>query len=273
MSFEGAFQLTEMPLMVGLANSRAASPKVLQKAGKGDAWTIEGNPTGVSLVKSQVLQVDGTLQTETEPPSRHAPELAQALVTQFLIGTIADDHLLPNALDDLARRTLVIPRSERWQEAISTALAGDWSKDLWSEGHLPLTAVGALKAEARMVHRQLVPVWRRRTRHGRVLSLDAVLGDGLSLYDLVAPEVDHLTRAEHGVFEDERLNAVLRVLTHGERQIVFAYAEGEGATWSEAAAFVGAPNPVATGERLRRKVKRLAAEQRRRLARRQGRRG
>ena len=48
------------------------------------------------------------------------------------------------------------------------------------------TAVGVLKAEAQLLHPQLVPLWRRRTRHGRVLSLDAALEDGLSLYDLVA---------------------------------------------------------------------------------------
>lgn len=35
----------------------------------------------------------------------------------------------------------------------------------------------------------LQPLWRRRTRHGRVLSLDAALGDGLSLHDLIAADI------------------------------------------------------------------------------------
>ncbi|MFD5015372.1 hypothetical protein [Streptomyces chartreusis] len=66
------------------------------------------------------------------------------------------------------------------------------------------------------------------------------------------------------MFEDERLNAVLRGLDPAERQVVFAYAEGEGTTWTEAAAAVGANDPDAFGERVRRKAKRLAAEQARR---------
>lgn len=37
---------------------------------------------------------------------------------------------------------------------------------LSSEGRLP-TALGALKAEACAVHRHLIPVYRRRTRHGQ----------------------------------------------------------------------------------------------------------
>jgi hypothetical protein len=41
---------------------------------------------------------------------------------------------------------------------------------------------------------------------------------------------------------------------------------GEGTTWAEAATSAGAPDPEAFGERVRRKAKRLAAEQRRRAA-------
>ncbi|MFF7534679.1 hypothetical protein ACFZB2_37125 [Streptomyces bobili] len=103
----------------------------------------------------------------------------------------------------------------------------------------------------------------RRTRHGRVLSLDADLG-GLSLYDLVAADVDFLAHTAGGVFDDDRLNRVLRALTPAEYAVVLAYAEGEGTTWAEAAAYVGATNPDAFGERVRRKTRRLAAEQNRR---------
>ncbi|WP_162948072.1 hypothetical protein [Streptomyces europaeiscabiei] len=129
---------------------------------------------------------------------------------------------------------------------------------------MPSAALGKLRAEARAIHRQLVPLWRRRTRHGRVLSLDAGLGDGLSLYDLVATDIDALAHTVGEVFEDERLNHVLHGLDPAERQVVFAYAEGEGTTWAEAAAASGATDPTAFGERVRRKVKRLAAEQHRR---------
>jgi hypothetical protein len=99
-----------------------------------------------------------------------------------------------------------------------------------------------------------------------VLSLDADLGGGLSLHDLVAADVNLLTPTTGGVYDDERLNAVLRGLTPAERQVVYAYAEDEGTTWTEGAAYAGAANPEAFGERVRRKVKRLAAEQRRRAA-------
>ncbi|MDF3300149.1 hypothetical protein [Streptomyces tropicalis] len=128
------------------------------------------------------------------------------------------------------------------------------------------SALGQLKAEARTVHRQLVPVWRRRTRHGRVLSLDADLSDGLSLHDLLAVDVDYLSYTVGGVFEDERLNGILRALSEDERQVVFALALGEGTTWAEAAATVGATDAKALGDRVRRKTRRLAAEQARRVS-------
>ncbi|MFG3274904.1 hypothetical protein [Streptomyces luteogriseus] len=160
---------------------------------------------------------------------------------------------------------LVLPDSPRWREAADTALLGTWCNPLWETGRLDATALSALRAEARTVHRQLVPVWRRRTRHGRVLSLDADLG-GLSLYELVAADVRFLSHTAGGVFEDERLNMVLHALNETERQVVFAYAEGEGTTWTEAATVAGADEPEAFGERVRRRIKRLANEQARRAA-------
>ncbi|MFJ3804636.1 hypothetical protein ACIPSJ_51285 [Streptomyces sp. NPDC090088] len=199
----------------------------------------------------------------TEP----RPDVVFALTAR---GGVLGNRPLPPAEGDAAvdffgARSLVVPRSERWREALSTALVGPWCDPLWESGHLPHSALGALKAEARVLHRRLVPMWRRRTRHGRVLSLDADLG-GLSLYDLVAVDVDHLTHTAGGVFEDERLGAVLRGLEPAELTVVLTYAEGETATWTEAAAAAGATDPAAFGERVRRKAKRLAAEQHRRAA-------
>ncbi|MFI9772940.1 hypothetical protein ACIHJG_39840 [Streptomyces sp. NPDC052415] len=164
-----------------------------------------------------------------------------------------------------AAHCLVLSTSPRWQQALETALLGPWSDSLWDAGQLPRTALSTLKAETRTLHRQLVPIWRRGTQHGRVLSLDADLG-GISLHDLVAADVDLLSHNTRGVFEDERLNAVLRALDPAERQVVFSYAGGEGTTWTEAATAVGATSPEAFGERVRRKAKRLAAEQLRRAA-------
>lgn len=171
----------------------------------------------------------------------------------------------PAHVDDFAAEVLVLPRSERWREAVTHAINGGWCNPLIHEGCLPASTLGALRAEARTVHRQLVPLWRRRTRHGRVLSLDADLG-GLSLHDLVAADINLLVHTAGGVFADERLNTILRGLAPDELAVVIAYAEGEGTTWTEAATHTGAADPEAFGERVRRKTKRLAAEQQRRRA-------
>ncbi|WP_328974217.1 hypothetical protein [Streptomyces canus] len=165
----------------------------------------------------------------------------------------------------IIRDVLVKPYSDRWREAAAGALFDDWCSPLQATGHLSNSALSALKTEACRRHKGLVPIWRRGTRHGRTLSLDADLG-GVSLYDLVAADVDYLAHTAGGGFEDERLTAVLRGLEPAEQQVVFAYTEGEGTTWEEAAAAAGASKPEAFGERVRRKVRRLADEQRRRLA-------
>ncbi|MEV5842202.1 hypothetical protein AB0M32_09510 [Streptomyces sp. NPDC051985] len=208
----------------------------------------------------------------TDPGVYTKPELEQSLkLRSRALGriewrsgpTTRGPAQFQEEVDRFNSRVLVLPRSERWREAVSTALLGPWCDPLWQTGHLPDTALGALKAEARALHRQLVPVWRRRTRHGRVLSLDADLG-GLSLYDLVAPDLDLLAHTTDGVYEDERLNRVLRRLTEAEQRVVVAYADGEGTTWTEAATVAGAARPEAFGERVRRKTKRLADDQRRR---------
>lgn len=232
---------------------------------------IAGTESGVSLVDVSVSKrlhdtekYDVTYRIPGLP-SEMAPDLSAALsVQEALLTRELAKEVQERCVDRLAANNLLVPRSDRWREAISTALLGGWSAPLWSEGRLSSTAVAALKAEARMLHRQLVPVWRRKTRHGRVLSLDVALGNGLSLYDLVAADVDLLQRVAGRVFEDERLNAVLRGLTSAEQQVVFAYAEGEGTTWVEAAACAGATDPEAFGKRVRCKARRLAAEQRRR---------
>ena len=201
------------------------------------------------------------------------PDVVEALTCQAIANTCMSATTNPcmlaklgRTIDDFGARVLAVSRSPRWREALSHALAGGWSNPLMENGALPATALGTLKAEVRALHRQLVPVWRRRTRHGRVLSLDASLGESLSLHDLVAADVDDLGLPMGGVFDDERLNVLLRALQPAEREVVFAYAEGEGTTWTEAAAAAGAADPDAFGERVRRKAKRLAAEHKRRLA-------
>lgn len=240
---------------------------------------IEPSP-GLSIMVVTPTE-DGVRRTDPRTPLGDTPcsgsDLVEALrlrgrttgVVEYLTdNTSVSLASCPGEVDAFATTALVLPRSDRWRQAVATALLGDWCDPLFRAGLLPHTALGALKAEAQTLHRQLVPLWRRRTRHGRMLSLDADLG-GLSLYDLVAADADLLTGTTGGLFEDERLNCVLRGLHPAERRAVFAYAEGEGTTWSEAAAVAGATDPEAFGERVRRKARRLAVEQARRMSQRQ----
>lgn len=83
-----------------------------------------------------------------------------------------------------------------------------------------------------------------------------MLADPRSLEDLV---IDRLGR-------DDRLGPILNMLNPDERRVVDAYAGGDGLSWAEAARMAGATEPTAAGERARRKLKRLGAEQRRRTA-------
>ncbi|MGW7729447.1 hypothetical protein [Streptomyces canus] len=234
---------------------------------------VSTTPDGIRLVepagKRRVTPLYLEKKGVDDPPGLVQALLVRSFVhgmTSREVGRALSSAERDAAVDHVASKLLVTHRSQRWREAVSTALLGDWCEPLWDSGRLPVTALGALKAEARCVHRQLVPVWRRRTRHGRVLSLEADLGDGLSLRDLVVADVDLLSWTVASVFADERLNTVLAKLAPAERAVVFAYAEGEGTTWTEAASAVGAADPEVFGERVRRKAKRLAGEQRRRAA-------
>ncbi|MCX5256716.1 hypothetical protein OOK27_21685 [Streptomyces canus] len=236
---------------------------------KHDFMEVDRTKGVVGRGDSMLITVGDSLRLMSRDQLSQGGELPAATASARDLGRLV---LFRNptlvAPHDFVSSCLVVPRSERWDEAVATALCGSWSDVLWETGHLPSTALGMLRAEARNIHRQLVPLWRRRTRRGRVLSLDADLG-GLSLYDLVAADIDLLAHTGSGVFEDERLNRVLRSLDPAERAVVYAYAEGEGATWTEAAAAARATDPEAFGERVRRKAKRLAGEQERRAAQRQ----
>ncbi|WP_411146199.1 hypothetical protein [Streptomyces sp. x-80] len=172
-------------------------------------------------------------------------------------------------VENFATRVLGVNRSTRWSEAVSTALMGDWTRSLDERGCLQPEVLGQLRAEAHTIHRQLVPLWRRRVRRSRLLLLDAPLGDGLCLYDLVADRAN-LSDARLGTaIHDDRLLRIVQHLTSEERLVVIALAAGDGTTWTEAAAHAGASDPVAFGERVRRKTRRLAArtEERRAAAR------
>ncbi|MET9720317.1 hypothetical protein ABZZ46_33640 [Streptomyces rochei] len=163
-------------------------------------------------------------------------------------------------VEAFAADVLGLARSARWREAVSTALLGDWVEPLFSGQRLDDAAVTRLRAEARITHRHLVPLWRRRTRHGRVLLLDTPLGDGLSLHDLASGITDtEAPLLEHDP-EDARLAALIRALRPAERAAALAWADPNVRSWTEAAQQAGVDDPIAFGERVRRKCRRLAAE-------------
>jgi hypothetical protein len=66
--------------------------------------------------------------------------------------------------------------------------------------------------------------------------------------------------------DEARLAAILRALRPDERAVALAWTHPGVATWKEAALQAGATVPAAMGERVRRKVRCLVAEQRRRRA-------
>jgi hypothetical protein len=155
-------------------------------------------------------------------------------------------------------------RGEHWQEAFGVALIEDWQVPRWA---LPGRHLCNLLTEARLAHQQLTPLWRRRVRGKRVLLLDTPLGDGATLYDLVPDAAtDYFQDLTDLEFEETRLTTVLNGLDPRELKVARAFAYHGTASWAEAAACAGEPNPEAFGERVRRKLKRLSKEASRRRA-------
>ncbi|MER8188165.1 hypothetical protein [Kitasatospora sp. NPDC094015] len=227
---------------------------------------------GVDLDKLHLLP-PAAWPLKDRPEVRHTPDLACALNAREALSdakvqrgpgiTELDTDVLVRGL---LTHSLCLPTSARWEQAAGDALLGDWVAPLTTDGRLSPLAVGALKAEVRSIHRQLVPLWRRGTRHGRTLSLDIPIGNGLSLYEVLASRPSATELAAAGEPDDPRLAALLRALTPEEGRVVRAWAQRGIATWADAAWSAGAADPQTAGERVRRKVRYLVVEQDRRRA-------
>ncbi|OEJ36356.1 hypothetical protein [Streptomyces agglomeratus] len=167
-------------------------------------------------------------------------------------------------LDSFASDVLGLWRGGRWREAVSTALLGEWVSPLQNGGVLGPAALNRLKAEAREIHRHLTPVWRRRVNRSRVLLLDMPLGEEMTLYDLITGTA---SGSGYGVGDEPdnvRAAALLRSLRPYERTVVLAWAHPAVTTWEDAAWHAGVRDAKIVAERVRRKVRHLLAEQRRR---------
>ncbi|MEU5416581.1 hypothetical protein [Streptomyces clavifer] len=163
-----------------------------------------------------------------------------------------------------AAEVLDIRHDGQWGTAVSDALLGDWVAPLCTGDSIPISALKTLRSRAWRNHADMQPIWHRRTGRSRVLLLDTPLGTNFTLYDLVAGSPS-AADIEAGVEPDDaRLTALLRALSKVERAVVLAWAYPGIATWSDAALLAGAAQPDVDGERVRRRVRYLVGEQRRR---------
>lgn len=175
--------------------------------------------------------------------------------------------------DDLATETLLLPTGPCWRDAMTTALlhwgVGD-AHEVTIDGPVVLNVQGGLgwlRDRTRKAHRELTPLWRRKTGHQRVVLLDTPLGDeGFTLYDLVVGSPTAEDLALGALPDDPRIAVVLNSgsLNALDRRVALAWAYWQPNSWAEAAALAGAPDPAAYGNRVRRKLKRLGAEHTRR---------
>ncbi|WP_328675006.1 hypothetical protein [Streptomyces sp. NBC_00343] len=116
-----------------------------------------------------------------------------------------------------------------------------------------------VKREAERAHRQQQPLWERKVNGRRVSLLEAPIGDGLTLRDLVSEQEGSDAVVVDRSADDPRLEAVLGALEPDERDVVLAWAHPGIRTWADAARHARAAGPEAFGERVRRKVRRIAA--------------
>jgi hypothetical protein len=152
-------------------------------------------------------------------------------------------------------------------EAVSAALLEQgWDACVPDDpGHL----LTDLRNRTARQSRVLKPIWETQLNHRPVGTLDQTVttdaGTVLTLADIVPnPEATEVSWLASG-WEGQRLHRILGRLKPDELLVTNAYAQRSELTWVEAARIAGATNPAAMGERVRRKLKRLGAEDKRRL--------
>lgn len=165
-------------------------------------------------------------------------------------------------VDAFTSSWLGLGRPEMWREAVEAALLGDWVDTLGVCLSKDAEVMDLLKRHAHVEHLHLQPIWERKARGYRLRLLEEPLSEGLVLRDVVTdgrlPE-DSVV----GQLEDDRVSAVLRSLTPGERAVAEEYGASR-MTWSQAAEAAGAD--ASFGERVRTKLKRLGKRQQARAA-------
>ncbi|MGW6862126.1 hypothetical protein [Streptomyces xanthophaeus] len=200
-------------------------------------------------------------------PVRYMPPPAVAALSARQAVLLGDTDAVDMFTCRYLRELTHPQRAARWREAVKAALLEpEWSQPLEIGHSIGPTIRDIIIKLARTMHLQQTPLFNRKVRGRRLLSLDAPLGNSLTFYDLApaATSADEQTLAFE--LSDPDLTSLLRSLNPDEREIVFAHGYDNKMTWTEAALLAGIPesDAPATGERVRRKVRRLCAEQQRR---------
>ena len=153
-------------------------------------------------------------------------------------------------------------------EAVSAALLEEgWDAGIRDD---PAYLITDLRKRTVRQGRVLRPIWETQLNYRTVGMLDEPVrtsnGALLTVADLVpgAKPAEDLVLA--GEWEEQRLRHVLGRLKPDELRVTNVYAQRSELSWAEAARIAGAADPAAAGERIRRKLKRLGAEEERRVA-------
>lgn len=224
------------------------------------------------------ITADGTLTSHVGAELERQAEVLNALTSAQTLGGQA----LPSTVKALAARQALQAGAidqvntfvndelgwwSGWREPVTSALMGSWVAPLLNGGSLTPSALDHLRAEAKEIHRQLVPIWHHKINRARLWSLDHVFGDGLTTYDVAASGLDPYEVLTGALPDNPRILAVLAHLSPVERAVAMAWANTRVTSWTEAATIVAdldTPlvadlDPAGLGERVRRKLKRLGA--------------
>ncbi|MDQ0700651.1 hypothetical protein QF048_007093 [Streptomyces sp. W4I9-2] len=130
--------------------------------------------------------------------ARHDPEWPDHSISRLRAAIAARTEAIhTGGSPDLAlfgRIALGRNRSERWTEALSSALLGDWVAPLYDGTGLGRPELDRLRSEARRIHTQSVPLWQRRPGRNRVIPLETPVRNGATLRDLLPTGPSPTTR-------------------------------------------------------------------------------
>ncbi|MFE1765711.1 hypothetical protein ACFW81_16045 [Streptomyces angustmyceticus] len=157
-------------------------------------------------------------------------------------------------VDAFSRTWLGLEQPGRWRTAVEMALLGDWVDALQDGAADDLALRALLRQEADVAHRQLLPLWERRTRGRRVTLLSQPVAEDRTLADVVPDRCSPEALLLDDEFQDQRVAAVLGQLAAPEEAVARTWASGAN-SWEEAA--LETTLPAVYGERVRTKLKRL----------------